>query len=593
MTLMELLQWMYPNWGMVGLSGLWIAGGAFLSFLFNHQSVPNKIKNALVFGGLLASTGLWLALLRILHGEPAPFRAMGVMVGMFVYAELGDWLSYGLYHLTGRVDRRLIEWAFQKAAKDIASPSPLRAPAAWKLPRWNWVLVTLALIVALFACSQSSNFLPGATRVQVMELGETPFSDGKGGGGEAPQVLCINNTPTCILPLPEGTATAVPTVTALPQPSTTPIQGVNLLTNPGFEKPYHNEANGLVANGWSSWYLIAPVPKALKPPSDSLNYGRFLEMNGCTVGNTDTARIHGGKECQKWFSFYNQSFAGVYQTINAPVDTDCTISAFFHAWSNDEVARDPHTSLQGTDDDKSAATFLIGYDPTGGTNPQASTVVWKMWGVLPSNPYLPYAPVGSAKLTYEATGNTQDIYDPPSREFVTNAHTQDTKLTMFFFSWRIWGLRTNDSYLDDAAVKCAVSLPPTTSTKPSATTTVPTNTPAPGQTATPGPTIQASPTAVGSLCPVYPCLFSADLVYQIVSNGLNVRSAYKTTAPIVGSYRFAQEVVVHCIAMIDEKDTEEWGSSDECDVASHWFALFIGNTRYARELEVMPPPEGY
>lgn len=430
----------------------------------------------------------------------------------------------------------------------------------------NVLIGAIGILIGLLSTSVYS------TVRSVVQTRTVELSDGKGGGGEV--VSCP--VYTCVLvPLQPGQPT--PT-TGVPVATGTPIVGDNLLANGGFEgnaRPIiFPEVN--VIQSWQPYYCASgylnykdncpadrrdtqtPARRGFNEPDLVMGRPEYKPSN---VAN----RIHGGKLAQQWFNNYRVHDGGVYQTISVPIGATCEVGAYVQSWSS----KNSLASDLATADDKAEYRWFLRVDPSGGVDAYAPSV-------LVSRPF----------------GYSDGIYDKYvliTYQFIATGN----KATVFIGSRALWPMGNVNSYVDDAYVKCSGNTTPQPTQAPPATATAiaPTNTPAPQQ-ATPtqaGPTAQPSPTAIGSLCPVHPCLFSADLVYQVVSNGLNVRSTYKTTAPIVGSYRFAQEIKVHCIAMIDEEDTQEWASPDECDVASHWFAILINGVRFAREIQ---GPEG-
>jgi LysM repeat protein len=246
--------------------------------------------------------------------------------------------------------------------------------------------------------------------------------------------------------------------------------GPNLLTNPGFEGPYnkqccHTEPQYFpntpideiqVANGWRGWWLEPRYPDF--PPT----------CGGCTSwhrpewrasGAPFTNRYRSGANAQKYFTFYSVHKAGMYQQVSGlSAGQKIRFSVYMHAWSTNGG------SLTSTITDNDMG-MKVGIDPTGGTDPFSSRVIW-------SNPF-----------------NAWDNWTLYS----VDAVAQGSTVTVFTHSQPRWGLEHNDIYIDDASlvVTDGSSAPPATAT--TAPTSAPGATNAPAATAV--PTQPAAPTA--------------------------------------------------------------------------------------------------
>ena len=251
--------------------------------------------------------------------------------------------------------------------------------------------------------------------------------------------------------------------------------GTNLLVNGGFE--WWNPATGVwpyqdgipevqVCPGWRAFYLDNPPSYAQVP-----QYWRRPEFRDVKAGEFPT-RVRSGNLAAKYFSFAGQHEAGFYQQVGgiAP-GTSLRFSAYMQTWS---CMPDPEEWNVCPTKDKSREPApmhtRIGIDPTGGTNPWSSNVVW------------------SPEL------NAYDAWT----YFQVEATAQNSTVTVFTYSrpdWTDTYFRVNnDVYLDDASLVSldeALPTPEPATAEPAAPTatldpSMPTSTPAP--TATPAAT---------------------------------------------------------------------------------------------------------
>ncbi|HDQ73142.1 MAG TPA: hypothetical protein ENN19_13780 [Chloroflexi bacterium] len=158
----------------------------------------------------------------------------------------------------------------------------------------------------------------------------------------------------------------------------------------------------------------------------------------------DPRRVHSGQKAILLFTFFRRHDAGFLQQVPIAPGTPLKLAAWAHAWSNhsdqNNLAKFPHPddpmwsegvgygagfALEGEtqDDNWRNFTFYVGIDPTGGTNPLASTVVWGTGAHI----YNEYAQVPSVETT--AQGDT---------------------VTVFVRSKTLWPFKHNDAYWDDA-----------------------------------------------------------------------------------------------------------------------------------------------
>ncbi len=151
-------------------------------------------------------------------------------------------------------------------------------------------------------------------------------------------------------------------VSALTAAQTLFAQTGNLLTNPGFEKPFQTVAgstSSMVAQGWTAWALQQGQNKEPEyyPASDTTN-------------GMPTPRIHGGSDAQQYFSYFAPHIGGVYQTVSGVNAGDqLTFSIYAYVWSSNGASPD-------SSDGSGQISFQVGVDPNGGTDPTSSSIVW-------------------------------------------------------------------------------------------------------------------------------------------------------------------------------------------------------------------------
>lgn len=143
--------------------------------------------------------------------------------------------------------------------------------------------------------------------------------------------------------------------------------------------------------------------------------------------NNDETRVYRGEKAMLMFSFYRHHDGGYFQTVDVALGSRIRLSAMAHAWSN--VQDSPHTDepnwsegagyepgfmLEGTapDDNWRNATFYVGIDPTGGTNPLSNTVVWGT-GAHIYNAYREIPPVEVTAVSNKVTVFIRSIFLHP------------------------------------------------------------------------------------------------------------------------------------------------------------------------------------
>ena len=246
--------------------------------------------------------------------------------------------------------------------------------------------------------------------------------------------------------------------------------GPNLLVNGDFEQGGVGQAwpfqDGIpevqIAPGWRAFYLDKP-PDYVKIP----DYCQGGSDTGCYWGRPEfrdvksveyAYRVHGGQLAQKYFSWNRQHEAGLYQQVGGiTVGSQLRFQIYMQTWSclpeNGGCPTTPNSNRPAPMHTK------VGIDPTGGTNPWASTVVWS---------------------------GEFDTYDTWTA-FWVEATAQSDKVTVFTYSradWTdTWPRVANDVYLDDASLVVVGEATPTVAPPPPTSSAPPT----PRATSTPRP----------------------------------------------------------------------------------------------------------
>lgn len=191
-------------------------------------------------------------------------------------------------------------------------------------------------------------------------------------------------------------------------------QGQNLLTNPGFEKPFvtlDGTPPRQVAQGWSPWNLAGGqsasenVQPEYYPASDV--------SNGLGV-----PRIRSGSDAQQYHSFFATHDGGLYQRVTGIVKgAQVRFSAYVYVWSStfDDVNKS---------EGDGGVNVTVGIDPTGGTSADSSAVVW-------SSPSIQY-----------------DAYN----QYTVTATASETAVTVFIRTTVSTPVKNNNIYVDDASL---------------------------------------------------------------------------------------------------------------------------------------------
>ncbi len=247
---------------------------------------------------------------------------------------------------------------------------------------------------------------------------------------------------------PTPTNTLAPTVTPSPQPTfppgfqtptsevsgtSVPVDASNRLQNPDFEGATHavGSASVTVGEGWEPFYCDQPYT-ADKCPALRLGTGNpqgLLMARPNYAMATTPFRVHGGGSAQSWSCPWIACRGGVYQTVDTIPGSTCEAGAAVMSVS----ANSPTALLSDliTFDDRANSTWFIKVDPQGAPDSAFNTGI----------------------LTSQGFGYSDGIYD----QYVLIKYTfpvTNTQTTVYFENLRLWPLTINDSFIDDAYVKC-------------------------------------------------------------------------------------------------------------------------------------------
>jgi LysM repeat protein len=240
-------------------------------------------------------------------------------------------------------------------------------------------------------------------------------------------------------------------------------QSGELLTNPGFEAPFGGQG---VATGWLPWYLTPdgvnyPTSCGDKAPETCKPYG-IPTYNPAEPQDSRVPPRSISGNAQKWGLSYYVYIAGVYQQVSGLTPgARLQFSAFTQAFncSNDQGCFGP-AGRMGYSYEAGENFLRVGIDPTGGTDPFSSNIVWS------------------------AYANPLDSFVQQAVEAVA----QSDKATVFVWSAPQYSQKHVETFVDNASLVVAGQGP--------APTAAPTEAAQPAQPAgTPGPTATISPDA--------------------------------------------------------------------------------------------------
>jgi LysM repeat protein len=243
-------------------------------------------------------------------------------------------------------------------------------------------------------------------------------------------------------------------------------QSGELLTNPGFEEPFGPQG---VADGWQPWYLTpdgATYPSSCgkNPEPTCKPYG----VPGYQPAQPQDSRVPPRSvsgNAQKWGASYYVYIAGVYQQVSGLTPgARLQFSAFTQAFNcSDDRGCFGGAGRRGYSYEAGDNALRLGIDPTGGTNPYSSNIIWSSYA------------------------NPLDAYV----QQVVEAVAQSDKVTVFVWSAPQYPEKHLETFVDSASLVVTGQGPvPTVAS----TTAAPPTQPA-GPTNTPGPVPTISPDA--------------------------------------------------------------------------------------------------
>lgn len=167
----------------------------------------------------------------------------------------------------------------------------------------------------------------------------------------------------------------------------------NLLNNGGFEGEQQPQESAYikVPEGWVAFWLPAGTPLAYDPQNTSGYQVPEMHVIPSHAPYADPPRVFEGAQAFRMIGNDRAFDAGIMQQIAVtPGETFC-LSGQGHAWSSFR-GDDPYHSTLLSSDDRRNANFRLGIDPSGGTDPWASSVVWSPVANL-YDEYQPILPV--------------------------------------------------------------------------------------------------------------------------------------------------------------------------------------------------------
>ena len=241
-------------------------------------------------------------------------------------------------------------------------------------------------------------------------------------------------------------------------------QSGELLTNPSFDEPFNAQSGDIfVANGWRAWYIVPdgvtyPITCSGDDPNCKPYRIPYYNATQPQDARVPPRAITGNS--QQWGTQYAIFIAGVYQQVSGlQPGTQLRFSAHTQGFNcSDNRGCFGSAGEYGKSYEAGDMRLRIGIDPTGGTNPFSSSIVWSSYA------------------------NPLDAFVQQSIEAVA----ADDKVTVFVSAAPTYPELHTEVYVDDASlVAVGQGLAPTTESTQAAQ---------PTGTAGPAPTLPAGTT---------------------------------------------------------------------------------------------------
>jgi hypothetical protein len=167
-----------------------------------------------------------------------------------------------------------------------------------------------------------------------------------------------------------------PTPAPTPKPeaaASTPPPVGNQLTNGGFE----SSGGSSGALGWLPWWKEEP-----RPGDGTYNYAFKPSWNTESLSRgAAKAAVYAENSSQRIINNWDPWHAGVKQTVKVPAGSRVRLTAYARCWASSQ-------NWPAPSDQMVKASFQVGIEPNGGSDPFASTVVWS-GSITPHDAWLP------------------------------------------------------------------------------------------------------------------------------------------------------------------------------------------------------------
>ncbi|MBN1429426.1 MAG: hypothetical protein JXB07_13720 [Anaerolineae bacterium] len=188
----------------------------------------------------------------------------------------------------------------------------------------------------------------------------------------------------------------------------------NLLKNPSFEgayQPWQDQMEIMVAEGWLPFWIPQRV--------DDETWRNRQPIYWAGRGSFEPRFVRAGQTSQAYSTPWGTHIAGLMQTVAVKPGQRLQLKAYGYAWSTD-------ADTPGISTSPGNMRMKIGIDPTGGTTPFGSAVVWSI---------------------------ERTVYDYYDAGFIAEATAIHPTVTIFLMSAPEWPRKHNDVYWDDVSLE--------------------------------------------------------------------------------------------------------------------------------------------